>query len=248
MTSWPEHIAAMTCHTRRNGPDNTFRYGVDYVLIDPEARQGPMLFSRNRWNLASVQDRNHGGAPGNGQGVGWARQVFADRGLRGVRVLLLTQPSCLGYSFNPVSFWLALRGDDLVAVVAEVNNTYGDRHSYYCANPDHAPITAADQIAVEKRMHVSPFQDVAGGYIFNFNVTANKIAIRIDFRDAGLGLIATLTGGRAPLTNRAILFALVRRPFGALRVTALIYWQALRLKCLGALFRNRPAPPKQEVS
>lgn len=60
MTHWPEHIAATTCHTRRGGPGNVFRYDVDYVLIDPEERQGPGLFSRNRFNLTTVLDRNHG--------------------------------------------------------------------------------------------------------------------------------------------------------------------------------------------
>jgi len=248
MTHWPEHIAATTCHARRGGPDNAFRYGVDYVLIDPEARQGPRLFSRNRFNLASVQDRNHGGAPGSGRGVAWAREVLVERGLPTARILLLAQPSCLGYVFNPVSFWLAMDGDGLCAVIAEVTNTNGDRHSYFCAKPDLSPIAPRDRITVQKLMHVSPFQDVAGDYVFNFHVTPEKIAIRIDFRNAGHGLIATLSGLRKPLTNRAILYALIRRPAGALRVMALIHWQALRLKLSGAPFRARPTPPEQEVS
>ena len=97
-------------------------------------------------------------------------------------------------------------------------------------------------------MHVSPFQDVAGEYVFCFHVTPEKIAVRIDFQNANQQLIATLSGPRAPLTNKAILTALVRRPAGALRITALIHWQALRLKLLGAAFRARPTPPKKEVS
>ena len=248
MIHWPEHIAATTSHARRGGPGHAFRYGVDYVLIDPDAQTGPALFSRNRLNLASVHDLNHGGAPGHGMGASWARAIFAARGVRDVDILLLTQPRILGYVFNPVSFWLALRGDTLCAVIAEVNNTYGDRHSYFCANPDLSPIGPSDQITVEKLMHVSPFQDVAGDYAFHFNIAPDRIAIRIDFRNGDNGLTATLTGPRAPLTNLSILTAMVRRPAGALRTISLIYWQALRLKLKGARFRARPTPPKHEVS
>lgn len=243
-----QHIAATTSHTRRGGPGHAFRHGVDYVLIDPEARDGPALFSRNRPNLVYVRDRDHGGAPGQGKGAPWARAIFAERGVGDADVLLLTQPRAFGYVFNPVSFWLAMKGNALCAVIAEVTNTYGDRHSYYCANPDLAPISPRDRITVAKLMHVSPFQDVAGDYSFHFDIRTDRIAIRIDHRNGDRGLIATLSGPRAPLTNTAILAALLRRPAGAMRTIALIYWQALRLKLKGARFRARPTPPNREVS
>jgi DUF1365 family protein len=248
MTRWPEHIAATTSHSRRGGQGHAFRYGVDYVLIDPEERTGPALFSRNRSNLVSVHDRNHGGAPGAGKGVNWARDIFSRRGVSDVDILLLTQPRIIGYVFNPVSFWLAMKDDALCAVIAEVNNTYGDRHSYFCANPDLSPIGPRDRITVEKLMHVSPFQDVAGDYAFKFDIRPDRIAIRIDFSNGGNGLVATLIGPRAPLSNVSILTALLRRPAGAMRTIALIYWQALRLKLKGARFRSRPTPPNHEVS
>jgi len=248
MTGRPEHIAAITSHARRGRPANTFFYGVDYVLIDPEKHEGPWLFARNRFNLTSVHDRDHGGVPHQGRGAAWARDVLAARGLRNANVLLLTQPRCLGYGFNPVSFWLATEGEALRAVIAEVNNTYGDRHSYFCARPDLSPIGPHDRITVEKLMHVSPFQQIAGDYTFTFDITPEKIAIRIDFRNADHGLIATLCGPREPLTNKAILLAMLRRPTGALRTMVLIHWQALRLKLMGAPFRTRPTPPSQEVS
>ncbi len=61
-------------------------------------------------------------------------------------------------------------------------------------------------------------------------------------------MLATLTGPRRPLTNGAILRACIRRPFGSRRVLALIHWQALKLWWKGARYRNRPAPPGDEVS
>ena len=249
MTIWPDHIAGTTTHARRGGIGNAFSYGVDYVLIDPDSTAGPLLFSRNRFNLTAVRDRDHGGAAGQGRGVAWAREVFDQAGVpRSCRTLLLTQPSFAGYIFNPVSFWLAVDGDELRAVIAEVNNPWGDRHSYLCHLPDFAPITPGDSMQAQKLMHVSPFQDVAGSYQFNFDITPDKVAIRIGFKNGDDGVIATLTGARKPLSNLSILAALLRRPTGALRTITLIHWQALRLKLKGARYRTRPTPPEQEVS
>lgn len=249
MTDWPEHIAGSTTHARRGDIDNAFTYGVDYVLIDPDAGARPLLFSRNRFNLTAVHDKNHGGPNGDGRGVDWARDVFRTAGVpEACKVLLLTQPSFVGYIFNPVSFWLAIDGQDLRAVIAEVNNPWGDRHSYLCHLPDFAAISARDSMHAKKLMHVSPFQDVAGDYQFNFDITADKIAIRIGFKNGADGVIATLTGLRKPLSNLSILRALLRRPTGALRTITLIHWQALRLKLKGARYRTRPTPPEHEVS
>ena len=249
MSQWPEHIAGVTTHARRGSIANAFRYSVDYVLIDPEATAGPWLFSRNRFNLSAVHDRDHGGPTGQGRGVVWAREVFAGAGLSGASIRLLTQPAFLGYIFNPVSFWLAFEGAALRAVIAEVNNPWGDRHSYLCHLPDFAPIEKGAQMQAQKLMHVSPYQDVAGQYRFNFDVTGDKIAIRILHQDGDEGVIATLKGIRRPATSRGLAYAaLVRRPTGALRTIGLIYWQALKLKLKGAAYRSRPAPPEQEVS
>lgn len=218
------------------------------MLIDPEASEGPALFARNRRGLYSVQDRHHGGAPGQGRGVAWARDVLAARGLSEARILLLTQPAFLGRVFNPVSFWLAFRGDDLVAVISEVTNTFGDRHSYLSAHPGFAPIHPQDVLAADKLMHVSPFQQVAGGYHFQFRITPDRIAIRIGHENGPEGVIATLTGTRHAMTNRGLLSAAIRRPMGTARTWALIHWHAARLKLKGATYRPRPDAPIDEVS
>lgn len=247
---WPDHISGHTTHARRGEIRNSFRYSVDYVLLDPTLDNGPALFSRNRRNLASVEDRNHGGAPGKGRGLPWAQQVFQNAGLpsQGIRILLLTQPGFLGYVFNPVSFWLAYDGDDLRAVIAEVTNTFGDRHSYLCSNPDFSPIRRGDETQTRKIFHVSPFQDITGTYRFNYDIQPDRISIRIALMDGKQGVIATLFGPRKPMTNLSLLRAALRRPTGTFRTIALIHWQALKLKLKGARYRSRPHPPEQDVS
>ncbi|MGV6848647.1 MAG: DUF1365 domain-containing protein, partial [Marinibacterium sp.] len=240
MTARVDHIAGHTYHGRKGAVRNAFRYGVDYVLLDAEADlDAPWLFSRNRGNVLSVQDRDHGGAPGQGRGAAWLREVLAARGLpQPAQILLLTQPRVLGHVFNPVSFWLCHdAGGALFAVMAEVSNTFGDRHSYLCHKPDLSAITASDRLCAGKIFHVSPFQPVAGGYVFNFDIRADRIGIRIDYDQAEGGLIATLTGERRPLGAGAALRAAIQRPFGSRRVLGLIHWQALKLWWKRARFR-----------
>jgi len=247
----PEQIAAVTWHGRAGAVANAFSYAVDYVLIEPERWSGPRLFSRNRPNLASVHDRDHGGAPGRGRGVVWVREALAANGLADAatcRVLLLTQPRVLGYVFNPVSFWLIYSGDALVAVVSEVTNTYGDRHSYLSHAPGFAPIGPGDRLTAEKVLHVSPFQQVAGRYAFDFDIRPDRITIRIDYRHGSERLVATLAGRRRPMTSAGLVRAALRRPLGSVRTIALIHWQALRLKLKGAPYRPRPIPPVEEIS
>jgi len=246
-----DHIEGLTYHGRKGSVKNAFRYSVDYVLLDAEADvSGPRLFSRNGRNVAALHDSDHGGAPKNGRGAEWMRDVLEQHQINGVeRLMLLAQPRMWGHVFNPVSFWLGYsEADDLIVVLAEVSNTYGDRHSYLCHHADLSPILPTDRLTATKIFHVSPFQPVEGGYEFRFDLSAERIGIWIDYSQANGGLVATLTGGRTPLTNRTILKTALRRPFGSRRVLGLIHWQALKLWWKSAVYRARPAPPDQEVS
>ena len=245
------HMPAEVAHGRRGAIAHGFRYRVDYLLFAPDHMAPPSLMSRNCFNLMAYFDRDHGGLRGAGQGAAWAWARLAEAGFApgpGRVMALLTQPRFLGYWFSPVSFWLLIEGDRTLAAIAEVNNTFGQRHSYLCALPGHAPLTAGDEIAAEKLFHVSPFQDVSGRYLFRFAVQPDRIAIRIGQFDGAEGLRAAMTGPLHTLTNAALLAAALRRPGGALRVVALIYWHALCLKLKGAAYRPLPAPPDQEIS
>lgn len=247
-----EHISAQTFHGRKGEIENAFTYGVDYVLFDPQASaDAPFLFSRNKRNLTALFDSDHGGAPKAGQGVNWVWDVLGAHGLDELvaRVELLAQPRVLGHVFNPVSFWFGWDASGgLRCVIPEVTNTFGDRHSYLCAHPDHGVIAPSDKIVARKIFHVSPFQPVKGNYTFRFDINAERIGIWIDYSAGNGGLMATLTGKRETLSNRSILKACLRRPFGSRRVLGLIHWQALKLWWKGAKYNARPAPPTEEVS
>ena len=246
-----DHIEGTTFHGRRGAVENAFRYSVDYVLLDAEAKvSGPALFGRNRRNLIGLDDRDHGGVPKGGAGAAWVRDVLQANGLaQPARIELLAQPRVMGHVFNPVSFWLCRQGGGaLIAVIAEVTNTFGDRHSYLCVKPGQDPITPADRLTAQKIFHVSPFQPVEGGYTFRFDIRNDKIGIWIDYAQEKGGVMATLTGRRSRLTVSRIVRMCLRRPFGSRRVLGLIHWQALKLWWKGARYRPQPAPPMHEVS
>ena len=249
-----DHISGVTFHGRKGAIENAFRYSVDFLFLDAEAEviSAPSLFSRNRGSVFALHDRDHGGAPGKGRGAEWVRDVLGAHGLDGFpirRIELLAQPRMLGHVFNPVSFWLIRDEDEeLRVVIAEVTNTYGDRHSYLCHHPDIRPIQRSDRLKAKKVFHVSPFQPVSGEYIFRFDIRDDRIGIWIDYTTGNGTLLTTLTGPRGPLTHRAILWAMLRRPMGSRRVLGLIHWQALKLWWKGAVFRVRPEPPAGEVS
>ena len=250
MDNMANHIASKTLHVRRGALTNAFSYGVDYVLLDLDDVKNPLLLSRNRFNLWSVWDRHHGGMPNAGTGKSWCVAQLNARGFDtdGAEILLLTQPSFLGYHFNPVSFWLACKGGKLRAVISEVNNTFGHRHCYFCAHADFRPIKKSDRLYAEKMMHVSPFQQVKGEYAFNFDFSANHVHFLINYRNGAEGVFATLKGKRQRATNPGLLQAALRRPFGALRVMTLIHWQAIKLWAKRAPFLKKPPPPETLIS
>ena len=246
-----DYIEGWTWHGRKGDLENAFRYSVDYVMFNATHKiLGPALFSRNAAGVFSVYDTDHGGPPNRGRGVAWVKDVLRSHGveLEG-DILLLAQPRVLGHVFNPVSFWLCHNATgDICAVISEVTNTFGDRHSYLCRHDDLRPILPTDTLSAQKIFHVSPFQPIDGNYVFRFDIRPDKIGIWIDLQIPGGGVMANLIGPRRPLRTVDILRALLRRPFGSRRVLGLIHWQAFKLWRKGAKYRKRPSPPETEVS
>lgn len=246
------HMPASIRHTRLGALRHAFDYSADYLLFSPEQmRQSKGLLARNCFGLFSVNDRDYGGMRGRGNG---AASVWAQLGVAGItrsRTMtlgLLTQPRMLGLGFNPVSFWLLWQDDALIAMLAEVNNTYGQRHGYLCRNPDLSPITSASLLRANKVFHVSPFQDVAGAYQFRLGLSEDRIDILIRHQGPNSGLVARMQGSLSPLRQSSLLVSAFSRPGGGLRIIGLILFEALRLKLRGARFRPLPPAPNEDVS
>jgi DUF1365 family protein len=153
------------------------------------------------------------------------------------RVLLLTHCRVLGYVFNPVSvFYCYDKTDMLTHVVAEVNNTFGDRQPYVLRIRETGPYWRE-----KKLMHVSPFFSLDGSYDFRLPPPAETIHATINLTQNGRAVLVAHMGlRRLPLTDGTILRMLTTYPFMTLKVITAIHWQALRLWHKGAPFFHRP--------
>ncbi len=248
----PSVVRAKVIHSRRVPVRNRFSYGIDYLILDERtlgAGPGPKLFSCGRPNLVSLQPTDHGldGC----SGVEGVRSLAREAGIEGVNhVLLLTHPRYWGFTFNPVSFWFLLgEAGNLRAVLAEVHNTFRERHGYLCTAPNGADIVAGSSIRSEKCFHVSPFFDVQGEYRFRFRLDETRVAAHVRYDDrTGGGLDTSIVGVRRPFTDRELARSLLRRPLGAARTVALIHWQAWRLYRKGVRYRKRPRLPGKSVT
>lgn len=248
----PSVVQARVTHARTIPKRNNFTYGVDYLLLSEDQITGPTglrLFSFGRRNLVSLHPQDHGFS-GEG-GADWVRRIAAEAGIGEIgEIALLTHPRYWGYAFNPVSFWFMTGPEGgLKAVLAEVHNTFGDRHCYLCRAEDGGEIGPDAWVATEKRFHVSPFFAIEGGYRFRFALNEGRVAVWIRYDDGkGGGLFTSMIGPRQPLSDRALLGALIRRPLGAAKTTALIHWQALKLFLKGVRYRARPKPQAEQIS
>ena len=249
-------------HRRRVTPLYRFVYRIFYLLLDIDrldALQARLRwFGHNRFNLIAFHDTDHGrGEPGGLRR--WAEGLLAARGveLAGGRIRLLTQPRMLGWVFNPVSFWYCEHADGrLRAVIAEVNNTFGERHSYVLTAAEAGTGASAGEplpydcaLDKDKCFHVSPLLDLEGRYHFRFAEPGARLQVRLDETRRGAPLLDTaMAGERVALTDRALLGQLFRMPVQAVKVLAAIHWQALKIWLRGARFHGKPPPPDLEAT
>jgi DUF1365 family protein len=222
-------------HSRRTPARNVFSYPISYWLIDldelPELERRLALVSVNAPNVVTFHDSDHFGGD---RPLKQAVVDFADDPSI-ERVLVLTQLRVLGYVFNPVSFYWCYRGDrSLACMVAELNNTFGERHPELLQGP-------SLEYEHEKHLHVSPFFGLDGSYEYAFSEPGEEVFARIHVREGAVKpLTAVLQARRTELTNASLARMLLRYPLMPVQVMSLIHWQALRLWLKRVPFHHKP--------
>jgi DUF1365 family protein len=238
-------------HHRLRPADNAFAYRSYFLLLPMRSlRAMPLpVLRRNRFGLLTFNDRDHG--DGRDDALAWLEELLSREGIADAdgEVWLQTYPRVLGYVFKPVSLWYCERANGtLAAVVAEVNNTFGERHCYLLAGPDLA--WGREQRAA-KVFHVSPFSAIEGHYAFRFlrSADGSRLVVRIDHHDPiGALLQTSLSGHLEPLTASSARRAFFGVPLMSLGVIARIHWQALRVWRKRVPFRKKPHPPQAFVT
>lgn len=234
-------------HRRLRPRHRKFSYETLWVALDLDRLQSSArFFSINRFNLYSFHERDHAdGKPGflaSKIRALLARESIAADG----RIVLLAAPRVLGFVFNPLSVYFCHDGAGaLAAIVWEVSNTFGERHSYVLkVEGDGETIRQS----CRKLMHVSPFIDMDIVYRFRVALKDGRLALGIvdEDRDGPL-LVAAMNLEHAPLGEGALLRAFARMPFSTLKTVFAIHWQAVKLVLRGVKVVDHPPGARQTI-
>jgi hypothetical protein len=228
-------------------------YRVFGMLLDldelPALGRTLRLFSHNRFNLFSFLDRDHGAGDGRPLRE-WVAATLTEAGLHSEigPIRVLCYPRILGYVFNPLSVYFCHRPDEtLVAIICEVNNTFGQRHSYLM--PVENSAAGIVRHSCPKAFYVSPFIAMDAEYHFRIRPPAERAVVAIDETDAqGRLLFASFAARRRSLDDQSLAAVFLRYPLMTLKVIAGIHWEALRLWRKGIPLVRRPAPPTHPVT
>ncbi|MDO9414350.1 MAG: DUF1365 family protein [Pseudolabrys sp.] len=237
-------------HRRFKPKQHRLSYRVFWALLDldelPALTKKLRLFSLERFNLFGFYNADHGdgsATPLRTQVEAYLRQANID--LEGGSIRLLCMPRILGFTFNPISVYYCYHRDgQLAALLYEVHNTFGERHSYLIPVEDGDAAGEPLEQRCLKAFYVSPFMDMDISYTFRVQPPSERIALVIDSADAkGRVITASLAGKRRELTDGALFAAFAAFPLLTLKVVAAIHWEALKLWIKGMRLRTRPAPP-----
>lgn len=233
-------------HARSHDAAHAFRVPLYQHLFDLSAVERVndryRLLGYNRRRPVALHDADHfDGRPL----LDAVRNAVASAGLPwpGGPVLMLANARVWGYVFNPISLYYCFGPDDVLAiVVAEVHNTFGERHVYVLrpdqdADPADLPLVSS----AKKAFHVSPFLSLDGTYRFRISRPAADLAVDIDLAVGGARRVtAKLRLRRRPLSDVSLAWMLVRYPLMTLQVITRIHWQALRLWWKGVAYLPKP--------
>ncbi len=220
-------------HTRLSPVKHAFRYPVYGYVFDldelSELSKSIPFFGYNKIRPVSIHDSDY-------LGVGeesireklfaYLREAGCADGVS--RIELVTGARFFNYVFNPVSFYYCYRADGSIrATVAEVNNTFYERHLYILDDTKRGQPCTVRRYTVPKAFHVSPFNDVSGEYDFHFSDLGAKIDVQINVLKEGKEFLRTqLTAKTYPLTSGAILKTIALAPLQAVITIPRIYFQA----------------------
>ena len=245
----PQIGTGVVRHRRLRPAVHAFEYPTYFLMLPLRSlREAPSAaLPRNRFGWLSFHDRDHG--DGRADALAWLDELLHAEGVHDAtgEVWLHTYPRVLGYAFMPVSFWHCQRDDgSLAALVAEVNNTFGERHCYLLAGPE---LAYGRELQARKVFHVSPFCDVQGRYRFRFMLNAGRTVARIDHDDDRGPLLQTSVSGRLQLlTAGSVRAAFFGMPLMTLGVILRIHWHAVQLWLKRVPFFSKPAPPRAFTS
>jgi len=243
----------MVYHKRFKPKVHNLDYRVFSFLLDldelPVLDQELKLFSHNRNNVLSFWDKDHG----SGDGTDLRSYVetilqTANIDIRNGSIHLLCYPRVFGYVFNPLSVYYCYDPHgSLCAIIYEVSNTFGQRHSYVMTDKQGSDNTVTH--SCDKEFYVSPFMEMQCRYTFSMSLPQDTIGVHIKQTDAeGTLLTASFQGAHCEITDASLAKLMFKYPLMTLKVMCGIHWEALKLWRKGLKLVPRPAPPTNPIT
>lgn len=212
-------------HKRFYPKKHSFTYNVFYLkfsLKNIDSLEN-VFFSHNKFNFFSFSDCDHG-YRNNSSLIAFSQDVLSKNNINEIvdDIVIHTMPRVLGFVFNPVSFfYLKDKNGKHIAVIAEVNNTFGENYSY---------LVYDSKSVCTKKMQVSPFNKIEGEYEFTFNLTDNVENITINYKVNNLlNLSASINTSSLPWKNSSFFQMFLTFPLNSLSILLKIHYQAIIL-------------------
>ena len=239
-------------HKRFKPKIHTFNYKVFSLLIDLSEidllHKTLRLFSYNKFNIISFFNKDHG--PRDGSSLkNWVLDNLKKNDIESddVKIKLLCYPRIFGYVFNPLSvFYIYDKNSDLIAILYEVKNTFGEQHSYIFKTKKEQNLI---QHVCKKKFHVSPFIEMNCIYFFRLLKPGNKISVIIDVQDSeGKILYASQDGVKSELNNNNLFKSYLKHPLMTFKIIIAIHFEAFKLWIKGIKFIKKKLKIKNNIT
>lgn len=238
-------------HARLKPKLHRFNYNIFSLVIDLdnylEARKKSRLFSINKSGVISFHEKDHG--PRDGSSLrDYIDKLLSDGNInKPAKILLWCNPRVLGYTFNPLSIYFCYDDkDNVIALVYQVNNTFGQTHSYVAKVSENQKASPSIRNSAEKQFYVSPFLDMNLRYDFRIQPPEKALKVRIlEHDETGPILSATFSGEYRKLSTRNLIAGMFKTLGLSWKIITGIHFEALILWFKGIKLIPRPAPPEE---
>jgi len=239
-------------HKRFKPKIHIFNYKIFSLLIDLSEidllHKTLKIFSYNKFNIISFFNKDHG--PRDGSSLkNWVIDNLKKNNIdsKNVQIKLLCYPRIFGYVFNPLSvFYVYDKNSDLIAILYEVKNTFGEQHSYIFKTKKKQNLI---QHVCKKKFHVSPFIEMNCVYFFRLLKPGNKISVIIDVQDLeGKILYASQDGVKSELNNNNLFKSYLKHPLMTFKIIIAIHFEAFKLWTKGIRFIKKKIKNKNNIT
>ena len=238
-------------HKRFKPKVHFFKYKVFSLLIDLSElnvlEKKINFFSHNSFNLISFFDKDHGERDGSSL-IDWVKKNLKENNIlfEEIKIKLLCYPRILGYVFNPLSvFYVYDKKDDLISILYEVKNTFGEQHTYIFKVKNDNIL----QHSCSKKFHVSPFIEMNCNYFFKILKPGEKISVIIDQYQSNEKLLyASQDGKRVDFTSIELIKSYLKHPLMTFKIISAIHFEAFKLWAKGIKFIKKKLKIKNNIT